>query len=67
MGPKSGGLTVEEVRGSEKGTPEEHREINSWMRREFNQEKEILLQIHCVLVDILEVLSPPSKNGKVGK
>lgn len=43
-----------DLRSEERGTVEEHRAAHKWMREKFANEREMLLQIHSVLVDLLE-------------
>lgn len=50
-----------DMRSSEAGTVAEHRTAHEWLRANRFSEREILLQVHSVLVDVLEALQKGKK------
>ena len=51
----SSGTVDDNARLHERGEVDEHREAGEWLRKNFS-EKEAYLQIHMVLIDVLEEL-----------
>ena len=49
------------LKSPEAGTVEEHRDAHKWLRENRSGEREIWLQIHSVLIDVLEALGKAKK------
>jgi hypothetical protein len=54
-------LIDQNLKSNESGTVQEHRDAHLWLREKRYSEREILLQIHSVLIDVLGELRGKKK------